>query len=234
MENAAAHIQAFILNPWVGFAFATLVVVASYKMNATGANILLVAAWAIFVASAFRTSPIAEQAITPRLLYTALFAVVTGLIIYYVLWSSSARAWPRLSLTIGGVIMSPSHKDQTRFQLTVRVQNSGGSTTLDDWRAVLTCRGKQYNGIYLVGELPVPGSVDLGRLDEITAENPVQRFKAGFLYFLFPLQKDVITTALDQKDPTLEVQILVADQSNKTWSGKVSMAELAAQLTKNF
>jgi hypothetical protein len=95
-----SHVLDFISNPWVGYGFAIVLLVLQFKMNWAWANVLLVAAWGLFVISAFRTEPILHQFFIPRLLWTALFASAVGLAFYYLLWTGRPApiALPEIAL----------------------------------------------------------------------------------------------------------------------------------------
>jgi hypothetical protein len=93
-------VQTFLSNPWVGYALGVLLIVWQFKMNQTWSNLMLIAAVLLLIVSAFRTPPIDQQEIVPRILWTALFAVIVSLVAYYLLWTrwpSPPQSYPHFS-----------------------------------------------------------------------------------------------------------------------------------------
>jgi len=78
---------AFVTNPLVGFACGGLALVLGWKMKASWANIILIVAWAILIISLCRIPILLKGALLPRFLWTGLFASVSGIAIYYTLWT---------------------------------------------------------------------------------------------------------------------------------------------------
>jgi len=140
-------VQSFISNPWIGFAFGALVVVASYRMNATGANCLIALAWSIFVVSAFRAPPIQQQDLFPRLLWTMLVAAVLGLGFYYILWTSPKKAEanrPHLRGFVTQVISGqPEGGRRTCIVMLLGIINSGPPTTVNGFVAICKSKGRE-------------------------------------------------------------------------------------------
>ena len=83
-----SHILDFISHPVFGIVLTILLLVAGWKMTASGANALLIVAWGIFVTYAFFTGPLPQLELLPRFLWTLLIAGGFGLGIYYTLWTT--------------------------------------------------------------------------------------------------------------------------------------------------
>lgn len=83
-----SHVLDFISHPVFGIVLTILVLVAGWKMTASGANALLIVAWVIFVGYTFFTGPLPHLELFPRFLWTLLVASGFGLGIYYTLWTN--------------------------------------------------------------------------------------------------------------------------------------------------
>jgi hypothetical protein len=87
-SDAIKAIQDLVSQWWVGFALSgLLLLVLGWKLNPYWANSVITFAWGILVLSAWRTPLIAHNPAVPRLLLTTLFASVSGLSLYYLLWT---------------------------------------------------------------------------------------------------------------------------------------------------
>jgi FtsH-binding integral membrane protein len=74
-------IEAFVQNPFFGLAVAIVLTVVGSKLTANASGLLLTIAWLLASVSLFRTVPIKDQKIIPRILWTTLASVV-GLALY--------------------------------------------------------------------------------------------------------------------------------------------------------
>lgn len=73
--------------PMVGLAVAIVLTVVGARLTTNSANGLLIVAWVIAIASIFVMPFVAKLEVIPRILWTALFASVTGLILYQLRWT---------------------------------------------------------------------------------------------------------------------------------------------------
>jgi hypothetical protein len=91
--------QQFVSNIWVQLAIALILLVLGWRMTPTGANAVLLIAWAILAACVYRGPGILELDIIPRVLITGCAACIVGLAIYYTLWTKNAIAQPSANLS---------------------------------------------------------------------------------------------------------------------------------------
>jgi hypothetical protein len=86
MDEFGKATQAFVSNPWFGvvltFVLTVLGAVAAWRMTASIANGLLIAAWVSCIVYVFFTAPLPSESL-PRILSTVLVAAIFGLVIYY-------------------------------------------------------------------------------------------------------------------------------------------------------
>ena len=93
-KGIGTHMQDFLANVWVQLVLAILLLVGGWKLNATGANWLLVAAAGILAACIFRSAPLAITPLLPRIVWTACLESGAFLLIYYTLWTTSTTGQP--------------------------------------------------------------------------------------------------------------------------------------------
>jgi hypothetical protein len=86
--------------PMVGLAVAIVLTVIGARLTTNSANGLLIAAWVLATASIFILPFVAKLDVIPRILWTALFASVAGLVLYQLRWTDpvilvSSKAEPQ-------------------------------------------------------------------------------------------------------------------------------------------
>src|SRR5580704_3060000 len=92
-EGLTQKIQQLIFHPLIAvYALALFLVVVSYRINATSANVILVIVWFLVAISTFYFGPFQQQPILPRVLWTGLVSCVFGLGINYWLWTTTKPA----------------------------------------------------------------------------------------------------------------------------------------------
>jgi hypothetical protein len=117
LQKFHGNIQAFVSNVWVQLAIGLILLVVSWKMNASWANEVLFAAWAIFISCVFRSTWLITLDLIPRLLVTLCFAGALGLGIYYTLWTR-ARPTGAVSpgnLEVQALLFPDPYPDNTDF-----------------------------------------------------------------------------------------------------------------------
>jgi hypothetical protein len=80
-----------LTSPSTSFAVGALLLVIAWKMNATGANLILILSWMAFTWSVFQTPIIQQQELLPKILSIVACSSVLALAMYYVLWSASGE-----------------------------------------------------------------------------------------------------------------------------------------------
>jgi len=78
--------------PMVGLAVAIVLTVIGARLTTNSANGLLIAAWVLATASIFVLPFVAQLDVIPRILWTAMFASVTGLGLYQLRWAEPVIA----------------------------------------------------------------------------------------------------------------------------------------------
>jgi hypothetical protein len=87
--SQTAH--AFLTSSITGFAVGALLLVVAWKMNAIGANLILMLSWMAFTWAVFQTPIIQRQELLTKILSIMVFSSVLALAMYYVLWSASGE-----------------------------------------------------------------------------------------------------------------------------------------------
>lgn len=141
------------------------------------------------------------------------------------------KAPPKITAEVSGVIFTFSittYENSARVQLTVTAQNSGTSTYGKRWKLIARFPAREVDGTNLIGQEPIPGSIDLPALNdqELVTNKPV----SGFLYFelsrLTRQEIDSLNRCPSQGTPVDLVLSFEDTTINKTWPVKLDLAKL--------
>jgi hypothetical protein len=123
-------IEAFAANPLFGLCVALVLVVIGTKLSTEGEQIILIIAWCLFVLSVFRTRPISEQVVVPRILLALFVSSIAGLGLCLITgWRPLLSRFP---LNLFAIVSDGDYPDGTNLG------NIAWSTRFSDLRVVVT------------------------------------------------------------------------------------------------
>ncbi len=115
-------------NPLIAYAVALFLLVWQFKMNQGTSNFTVVIIWGLFAYAIFGTPPLPAIEIIPRVLWTGLFSMALGLVLYTMIWTKTPA--PMSALTAKPLIYvtniffkPPPYKAGERMGITIEINN---------------------------------------------------------------------------------------------------------------